>query len=83
MLVESGIRKICFLLNPESLALESETKLKQSGIHYVLESEIRVVPVFQALRNPKPGIRNPRPGIQNRTLLGILLMGSDKTGFTE
>ena len=83
MLVESGIRKICFLLNPESLALESETKLKESGIHYVLESEIQVVPVCRAIWNPKPGIRNPRRGIQNRTLLGILLMGGDKTGFTE
>ena len=58
LLVESGIRKICFLLNPESWALESETKLKESGIHYVLESEIQVVPVCR--ENPESKTWNPK-----------------------
>ena len=58
--VESGIRKIIFLLNPESWVLESETKLKESGIHYYWNPKSELLRIAG-----KSGIQNLESRIQD------------------
>ena len=69
LLMDSGIRKIFWLWNSESLALESGIQLKESGIP--LMTGIRNQSSTDKDWNPIPGIWNPQRGVQNPRLSWI------------